>query len=153
MRIDANAAVRGSAEIEVDARPEVVWDVLTAIDEWPQWNPDVTEASMEGELSEGTRFRWKSGRATITSTLRVVQPPREVAWTGKTLGLDAIHLFRLQPLNGGTVVTTEESWNGWVARLFRKRMQATLQRAMEAGLESLKTEAERRAASRRPRRR
>jgi hypothetical protein len=147
MRIDAKAPVRGSAEIEVDARPEIVWGVLTAIGEWPQWNPDIKEISMEGELSEGTRFRWKSGSASITSTLRVVQPPREVAWTGKALGLDAIHVYRLQPLNGGTMVTTEESWDGWVARLFRKRMQATLERAMEAGLESLKTEAERRAAT------
>ena len=146
MRIDAKAPVRGSTEIEVDARPEVVWGVLTAIEEWPQWNPDVIETSMEGELSEGTSFRWKSGPGTITSTLRVVQPPREVAWTGKTLGLHAIHVYRLQPLNGGTMVTTEESWSGWVARLFRKRMQVTLQRAMEAGLENLKTEAERRAA-------
>jgi len=147
MRVDAKAPVRGSAEIEVEARPEIVWDVLTAIDEWAQWNPDIEEISMEGELSEGTRFRWKSGSASITSTLRVVQPHREVAWTGKALGLDAIHVYRLQPLNGGTTVTTEESWSGWVARLFRKRMQATLERAMEAGLENLKIEAERRAAA------
>jgi uncharacterized protein YndB with AHSA1/START domain len=143
MRIDTSAPVKGSAQVEVDAAPEVVWDVLTAIDEWPRWNPDVKESSLDGDLAEGSQFRWKTGTSTITSTLRAVDPPRLIAWTGKTFGLDAVHVYRIDPLDGGSMVTTEESWAGWPARLFRRRMQTTLERALHAGLEALKAEAER----------
>lgn len=128
------------------ADPEVVWEVLTAIDDWPSWNPDVTSASLEGELTEGSRFRWKAGRATITSTLQRVERPRLVSWTGKTVGLRAIHVYRLEAHGAGTLVSTAESWEGPVARVFRKRMRETLSKAVEAGLGYLKAEAERRAS-------
>jgi hypothetical protein len=39
-----------------------VFAVISAVDQWPSWNPD------------------------ITSTLQVVDPPREIAWTGTTIG-------------------------------------------------------------------
>ena len=115
MKVNENAPAVSSAEVEVAADPEVVWEVLTAIEAWPSWNPDVTSASLEGELAEGSRFRWKAGRATITSTLQRVEPPRLIAWTGKTLGLRAIHVWRLEAHGAGTFVSTAESWEGPVA--------------------------------------
>ena len=144
MRVNEGAPVVGSAGIEVAADPEVVWEVLTAIEDWPSWNPDVASASLEGELAEGSRFSWKSGRATITSTLQQVERPRLIAWTGRTLGLRAIHVYRLEAHGGHTLVSSEESWEGPVARVFRRRMQKTLESALEAGLIHLKEEAERR---------
>jgi Polyketide cyclase / dehydrase and lipid transport len=141
-----SAPAVGSAEIEVVADPDVVWEVLTAIEAWPGWNPDVTSASLEGELAEGSRFRWRSGRTTITSTLERVDRPRLIAWTGRAFGLRAIHVYKLDPYAGHTRVSSDESWEGPVAQIFRRRMQKTLERAMEAGLIYLKEEAERRAA-------
>jgi len=31
-------------------------------------------------------FRWKAGPSSLTSTLQVVDPPREIAWIGTTIG-------------------------------------------------------------------
>ena len=142
--INEEAPVVGRSEIEIDATPEVVWDVLTAIERWPSWNPDVKTMSMEGPLDEGSVFRWKAGPGTITSTLRRVEPPRLVAWTGKTLGIRAVHFYRLEPRDGGTFVRTEESYEGLVARLLRGSLQKTLDRALADGLGYLKNEAEQR---------
>ena len=144
MKVNESAPAVSSAEIEVAADPELVWDVLTAIEDWPSWNQEVQWASMEGELTEGSRFRWKAGPSTITSTLQRVERPRLIAWTGKTVGLRAIHVYRLEAPGVGTLVSTAESWEGPVARVFRRRMQLTLDRATEAGLRQLKAEAERR---------
>jgi hypothetical protein len=130
--VNDQAPVVGASEIEIAAAPEVVWDVLTAIDGWPSWNPQVKSASLEGEIAEGSVFRWKAGPGTITSTLRRVEPPRLIAWTGKTLGID-------------TFVRTKESYEGLVARLFRGPLQKTLDKALDEGLQHLKAEAERRA--------
>ena len=142
--INEKAPVVGRSEIEIDATPEVVWDVLTAIERWPSWNPDVKTMSMEGPLDEGSVFRWKAGPGTITSTLRRVEPPRLVAWTGQTLGIRAVHFYRLEPRDGGTFVRTEESYEGLVARLLRGSHQKTLDRALADGLGYLKNEAEQR---------
>jgi uncharacterized protein YndB with AHSA1/START domain len=147
MEIDASAPAVAHGEVEVAAPPELVWAVLTDIDGWPSWNPEVKSASLEGPVAKGMRFRWKSGPGTITSTLQTVEPPHLIAWTGKTLGINAAHVYRLEPRGDSTIVRSEESWDGLLVRLLRRPMTKTLQKAIESGLEHLKTEAERRAAA------
>jgi hypothetical protein len=144
--INRAAPVVGTSEIEVVAVREVVWDVLTGIEHWSSWNPDVKSVSMHGALVEGSEFHWKAGPGRITSTLEHVEAPRRVAWSGRTLGLKAIHVYALETRNGTTLVRTEESYDGLVARLIGARLQKTLDGALEGGLRHLKAEAERRAA-------
>ena len=65
-----------------------------------------------------------------------------IAWTGKTLGIKAIHAWELKPRNDATRVRTEESYEGLVARLFRGSLQKTLDRALADGVRYLKAEVE-----------
>ena len=146
MTVNERAPAVASSELEIAANPDLVWDVLTAIDRWPTWNPDVKAASLDGPLAEGTVFRWKAGPGTITSTLLRVEPPRLITWRGKTFGISAVHVYQVQPRDGRTLVRSEESWEGLLVRAFRGRMQRSLQQSLDAGLRHLRTEAERRAA-------
>src|SRR5580765_6432769 len=134
-----DAPVRSKREVEIAAPPEVVWEVLTGFEQWPEWNPDVKSMSIDGPVAPGTEFRWKSGPGTIVSTLEQVDPPRYIRWRGRTLSIKAIHEWRFEPSNGGTHVETDES--------FRGSLQKTLDRSTESGLEQLKRESERRAAT------
>ncbi len=138
-----DAPVSATAKLEVGAPLETVWGVLTAIDDWPSWNPDVKSSALDGPVAPGSTFRWKAGPGTISSTIEHVERPRLIAWTGKTLGIKAIHIWRLEQHNGHTLVETEESYEGLVARLLRRPLQTTLDRALNAGLEHLKAEVER----------
>lgn len=142
--INQHAPVVGWSEIEIDAGPDVAWDVLTAIGSWPSWNPAVTSVSFEGGIEEGSEFSWKAGPGTITSTIRDVEPMRRIVWTGTTFGIKAIHVHTLEPRAGGTLVRTEESYDGLVARVLRRRLQKTLDVALDDALAHLKAEAERR---------
>jgi uncharacterized protein YndB with AHSA1/START domain len=144
-RIDVGAPVVGAAEVEISAEPELVWDVLTAFERWPTWNPDVTSVSMHGDVAVGSEFRWKAGLGTITSTIQEVDPPRRITWTGRALGIRAVHVWWLEPSDGATTVLTEESYQGLVARLFRRPLQKALDRALDNGLRFLKGEVERQA--------
>jgi hypothetical protein len=148
---DKSAPVYGSGSVDAAAPVEVVWRVMTEVERWPEWNPDVRDAAMDGALAEGTTFRWKAGPGTIRSTLRAVQPMHLLAWTGKTLGIPAVHVYRLESRGGLTTVSTEESWSGLLARVFRSSLQRTLQKAIDTGLDALKREAERQAAAEEPR--
>ena len=142
--INLTAPVVGTGETEIAASRDVVWDVLTGIAQWPSWNPDVKAVAMQSPVSEGSEFRWKAGPGTITSRLEQFEPPRRVAWSGKSLGLKAMHVYALEARNGTTLVRTEESYDGLVAHLFRARLQKTLDDSLESGLRHLRAEAERR---------
>jgi uncharacterized protein YndB with AHSA1/START domain len=142
----SEAPVRSRREVEIAAPPEVVWDVLTRFEEWPQWNREVKSMSFDGPVAPGSEFRWKAGPGTIVSTLEQVEPPRLISWRGRTMSIKAMHEWHLEPRDGGTSVQTEETFSGLLARLFRGQLQKTLDKSLDDGLEHLKGEAERRAA-------
>lgn len=145
MNVNLQAPAVATGEIKVDATPDIIWNVMTDFENWPAWNLDVKEVTMEGPVMAGTVFRWKSGPGWITSTLQQVERPRRLVWTGKTFGIHAIHVWQIDKRNDHSVVKTEESWEGLPARLFPGFSRKTLARAIQSGLMALKTEAERRA--------
>ena len=146
MASNGSVPVKSSAEIEIDASPQVVWEVLTRFENWPSWNPDVKSMSFDGPLAPGSEFRWKAGPGTIVSTLDRIEPPRHIAWRGRTLTINAYHEWWLEPSDGGTHVMTEESFSGLLVRLLRGSLQKTLDKSLQDGLQHLKHEAERRSA-------
>jgi hypothetical protein len=147
VEVNTNAPVVEASEIEIDAPPEAVWEVLTDLERWPSWNPDVKSMAFGGAIAEGSEFRWTAGPGTIVSTIGRVDRPRLIGWSGKTLVIDALHVYRLEPRNGKTVVSTEESYEGLMARVFRGPLRRTLKSALDSGLRHLKAEAERLADS------
>lgn len=148
MEASREAPVFAESEVEIAAVPDAVWEVLTDFERWPSWNPDVKSLSLNGAVTPGTQFRWKAGGASITSTLERVERPHLVAWRGRTFGASAIHVYRLEGKDGATLVHTEESFDGPLTRLLRGRLQRSLQKSLDTGLEHLKREVERTAARR-----
>jgi len=142
MDIDDRAPAVARGEIEIAADAESVWNVLTSIDKWPTWNPDVKWAVLEGELEPGTRFRWKAGPAKLTSTLQTVDRPRRIVWTGKTMSIRAIHVYVLEARDGKTLVRSEESWDGPLVRILTGSLRKTLQESTDSGLQRLRAAAE-----------
>src|SRR6185295_12937691 len=117
MEARMDAPVAASGEVEVAAPPERVWALLSAIERYPDWNPAISEVRLEGPVRAGTSFSWKAGPGTIRSTLREVTQPSVLAWTGRTMGISAIHVYRVRPSDRGSIVRIEESWGGIVASL------------------------------------
>jgi uncharacterized protein YndB with AHSA1/START domain len=147
MEINRNAPATAQGELQIAADPQTVFAVLSAIDQWPSWNPDIKSVTLQGPVQPGTGFRWKSGPSTLTSTLQVVDPPQEIGWTGRTMGIKAVHVFRFQGRDGGTLARSEESWEGVLASLLKGYSRRSLDKAIRSVLSHLKVEAERRAAT------
>jgi uncharacterized protein YndB with AHSA1/START domain len=143
--ITDDAPVVSSAEAEIDATIERVWAVLTAVEQWPAWNPDVKSVSIDSPVAAGSTFRWKAGPGTISSRVERLHRPHVIAWSGRTLGIRAFHVWHLEERNGKTLVRTEESYDGLVARLLRRPLQRTLDTALADGARYLKAEAEKAA--------
>jgi len=142
MNIDKNAPLQARKEIEIDAPFEKVWAVLTGIDRWPEWQPDVSSVALEGDLAVGSVFRWKAKGMNITSLLQVLEPKRRVGWTGRSLGMNAIHVWVLDPRGEGTRVVTEESLSGWFPRVLKIFDSHFLEKSLMRSLQVLKDRVE-----------
>lgn len=94
-------------EIEIDAAPELVWEVLADLDSYAEWNPHVTRA--RGALREGGEIEITVDRIgdkprTLTVRVSAVDPPQRLQWIG-TVGskwlFEGQHTFDLQSLDDG----------------------------------------------------
>jgi hypothetical protein len=142
MEINLEAPVRAQHQITINAASETIWQVLTDINQWSTWNPNISEAQLEGALKPGSTFRWKSGGTAILSKLQEVEPQHRMSWTGQVIGTRAIHTWMLEPQGESVVVRTEESFEGWLVLLTKGMMQRMLDKSLQVWLECLKQRAE-----------
>ncbi|AFY75078.1 Polyketide cyclase / dehydrase and lipid transport [Synechococcus sp. PCC 7502] len=142
MEINSKAPAISRHEIIINASSEIIWELLTDINHWCDWNPNISESRLEGVIKPSATFRWKSGGTLITSTLQQVDPQRRMSWTGRVVGTQAIHVWILEPHENAVLVRTEESFEGWLVSLSRGMMQRILDKSLVAWLEHLKRKAE-----------
>lgn len=147
METDQGAPLSACKEALVGVPPEVVWGVQADIEGWRRWQPGVSSVQLGDPLAVGTSFKWKANGASITSTIQELEPGRTIGWTGKSLGMQAVHVWRFEPRDGGTQVTTEESLSGWLATLIKLFDRQYLEKSLANSLQALKDEAERRSTS------
>jgi len=69
-------------------------------------------------------------------------PPSKLSWTGRTLGVPAIHVYRVSRKDGDVTVRIEGSWGRVLARISRTRFRSMLQTAIGDGLIAVRQAAE-----------
>jgi hypothetical protein len=112
-RIDDAAPVVASHEVLVDAPVNRVWVALSRPEAWPSVDPDIHAVHVDGGVVEGARFSWRNGRTRLSSRFAVVDPGRELTWTGSALGAKVVHRHVLAPAGAaGTRLYSEESMAG-----------------------------------------
>ncbi|MEU3739860.1 SRPBCC family protein [Streptomyces sp. NPDC032198] len=134
-RLDERAPVRGSHEIRIEAPVERVWPLLCEPANWGSVDPaihGVTVESSSGGAEMDARFTWTNGRNRIKSRFAVIDPGREIVWTGLAAGAKAVHRHVLE--------ATEESMGGPFLILFFS--DTKLHTALEKWLKGLKKAAE-----------
>lgn len=140
--INNNAPVKCSKTITINANSEKVWAIMTNINNWANWQTEISNPKLNGELKPETTFDWKTGGAKIHSTLHTVEPLKNFGWTGKTFGMFAIHNWKLTEKNGQTTVSVDESMEGFFAKILKKSFNKSLEKGMQNWLDLLKQECE-----------
>jgi len=142
MEINGSAPMVARKQVFIEAGPEAVWKIQSDIDGWEGWQTAITKSQLDGALETGATFKWTSGGFTVTSTVQEVIPQRRLSWTGTGPGSRARHVWNFQPQEGGTLVSTEESMEGWLVSLLRLFMPGFLGDSLDVWLKDLKARAE-----------
>ena len=144
MKIDINAKapVNAKQRIKIYAPAIKIWSILTEINNWPDWQSSVKKALLEAPLQEGSGFIWSAGGVTLKSKIHTCEPFHAFGWTGKTIGVFAIHNWFFESEKDGTTVSVEESLEGFFPFIFKNKFQKSLEHSMSKNLQALKTASE-----------
>ena len=140
--IDERAGSVAADSIVINAPVEKVWDILIAMDTWPTLNPLVSDVRLPSGVSVDATGTFKLNNFPVSFTFAVVDPYKELTWTGVSLWTKAIDRLWLERLTDTTTrLYLEES----LAGLFVSRMSssAQLHKQHMASLQSFKQAAER----------
>jgi hypothetical protein len=150
--IDGDAPVLARHEIAVQAPLETIWPLHIAVNEWPTWQPDITEARLDGGFVPGASFDWTSSGLGVTSTIYDVSPPTgdvspraRTLWGGTAQGITGIHEWTFTDMTQGVLVATNESFAGAPVDGDPSTMQDILDSSLVSWLLHLKAAAESRA--------
>jgi hypothetical protein len=94
-------------EIDIEAKPNAVWDVLVDLSSYPKWNPMVREASGEVQAGKRLRLRYQpegQKNRVFKPLLLAVLPGRELRWQGQPgirFLFESEHIYLLKETKNG----------------------------------------------------
>lgn len=135
-----------TAAIDVDAPPGKVWDILTDLAHYRDWNPLFVEAA--GDVAVGQRITLRSkhpasGRLmTVKPKIIAVEPGAELRWASSLPGIiSGEHSFTLTSVSSGTRVVQSETFRGLLTH-FPGKTFANAEASFTALNEALRKRAE-----------
>lgn len=135
-------------DIWIDCPPSDVWQILTATDEYPQWNPFIRH--IKGELRIGGKLEVEiappgGSPMTFRPTVLVFQPNHKLQWLG-SLGIrgffDGEHTFLLESDGSRTHFIHSERFSGLLVNRFTRDLLDKTQLSFAAMNQALKQKAE-----------
>jgi uncharacterized membrane protein len=132
--------------IEIDAPAQLVWQVFSDVEHWPEWTESVI--SLVGHdganLAVGKRFSIKQpGMSKLTWKVTAIDPGLSWTWVQRAPGAfaSARHDVIAQP-DGRTLVRQQLEQRGMVGALVGRMMLKKTKRFLELEAQGLKTRSE-----------
>jgi len=131
-------------QLEMQAPPEIVWAWLIRAKLWPTWYANSKRVVIDGggpDLRLGSRFSWTTFGVRLDSKVEEFMPCERLAWSAGAMGIDAYHAWLIENRSSGCSVLTEETQNGWLARLSNALRPLNMRRQHQNWLEGLQRKA------------
>jgi uncharacterized membrane protein len=133
--------------IEIDAPPQLVWDVFSDVEHWPDWTASVTSLTgLDGPaLAVGKRFAIKQpGMQKLVWKVTEIDPGSSWTWVQRSPGVlvTARHDVITQP-GGRTLVRQQLDQRGVLGALVGRLMAKKTKRFLELEAQGLKAHSER----------
>ncbi len=111
-------------EIEINARPEVVWEILIDADTWHSFyhgvqSPVTYLDTTATTLRDGLAFNMHTMGLHLVPVIKEFVPNERMAWEVQRGNLSAYHAWVIVPTASGCRLITPESQNGFLTFLQR----------------------------------
>jgi uncharacterized membrane protein len=132
--------------VEIDAPPQLVWEVFTDVERWPQWTASVTSlVGLDGPgLAVGRRFAVKQpGMQKLVWQVTEIDAGSSWTWVQRSPGVNVVarHYVSARP-DGGTLVRQQLDQGGALGALVGRLMVKKTKRFLELEAQGLKARSE-----------
>jgi hypothetical protein len=134
-------------EIDINARPQRVWQVLTDFASYPDWNPFIRK--IEGKAAEGEKLSINittpsGANRNYSPKVTKVVAERELRWLGKMPGLlSGEHIFLIEPAGDNSVhLVHREVFDGLLTSFFGSSLDDDVKKGFDEMNLALKKRAE-----------
>jgi uncharacterized membrane protein len=132
--------------IEIDAPPQLVWEVFSDVEHWPDWTASVTSlAGLDGSaLAVGRRFAIKQpGMQRLVWQVTDIEPGASWTWVQRSPGVNVVagHYVTAGP-DGGTLVRQQLDQGGVLGALVGRLMLKKTRRFLAQEAQGLKARSE-----------
>ncbi|MCC5928886.1 MAG: DinB family protein [Cyclobacteriaceae bacterium] len=133
-------------EIEIMAKPEVVWQLLVQASNWENWYDGIQNIRFENQgqrvLEPETKVFWNSMGQSLNNKVTQFEPNKTLAWQFNEKKIQGMHAWVIIPTEEGCKVVTDESQTGQLAKLQKIFLPNKLRKQHDNWLRLLKQEAE-----------
>lgn len=133
-------------QIDINAKPETVWRILTNLEQYSSWNPFIIKAGGKANEGEQLQLKMLNGKREMefTPTVQVAKESEHFQWLGKGMGGMFIgqHYFLLSEANGQTKLIQGENFTGLLGNLLFGMIKKDTMASFEAMNLALKKQAE-----------
>ena len=139
-------------EIEINASPSRVWQVLTDFEKYPIWNPFIKKISGIPARNEKLEVHMpdpRGGMMVFTPDVLVAERERELRWLGRSEGnaFNGEHRFRIDSIennnnNNKVHFTQSEKFTGSIAASLEGWLDTVVKQNFEGMNRALKQRAE-----------
>jgi len=133
-------------KIEIEASPEIIWDILTHAEKWPEWYEGMKNVkvinSKSGIIDGKVEMSFNTMKRDFQAKVTEYEPYERLSWETIHPKMNGIHAWLIIPSEKGCLVVTDESQYGKLARLQKTFVPNKLRKLHDIWLEGLKTKAE-----------
>lgn len=137
-------------EIEIEASPENVWQILMDFAAYPKWNPFIKSIEGKPQVEAGLKVFIQppgSSGMNFSPTVTAFERAKNFQWKGRLLlpGIfDGTHSFIIEPVNENRVLFIHsEQFSGLLVPILWRKLNTGTRRGFNEMNVALKKEAER----------
>lgn len=136
-------------EIQINADPKQVWEILTDLNRYPEWNPFIKK--IKGKIIKGEKLEVHispphTKEMIFKPTVLSAKPHSEFRWLGHLLFpsiFDGEHSFTIEGNENGSLLVQKEIFKGFLVPILWKSMEKNIKEGFEQMNKALKQRAER----------
>ena len=133
-------------KIQINASPEVVWDLLVNAEDWPNWYEGMSNVAIlnsdNPQLQATSEVRFTTMNRDFNGFIREFEPYERLAWETKNEKLAAYHAWLIIPNAQGCLLVTDEVQKGKLANMQKLFLPNKLKNLHDVWLVGFKEKAE-----------